>query len=141
MTDSNSAIDTNPSSQNATVAASWNAAAPVDISHQPTAVVPYNIMHQLSSVLHHLTNTIQAATPQQCLTHSMPDADNSTEALSDISEHQQHPTSALQNTPPAVISNSFAHHTSASMTTSGTSLPPVPPWIKEKIISGEFIDL
>jgi len=27
------------------------------------------------------------------------------------------------------------------MTTSGTSLPPVPPRIKEKIISGEFIEL
>jgi len=139
--DSCLAIDTDPSSQNATVDASWKAAAPVDVSHQPMVVVPHKVIHQLSSVLYHLTTTIQAATLQQHLTHSTPDADDSTEALSYVSEHQQNPTSALQDTPPTVVSNSYTHHTPASTTKSGTSLPPGPPRIKEKIISGEFIDL
>ena len=71
------------------------------------------------------------------------DSTPDTDALSEVSDKQQHnTTTSFSVMPPVVVNNTNAVcYTPLSATVPTVSLPPVPPRIKEKIISGEFIDL
>ena len=125
---------------------------PGDSSGLTSAMVPQEMIRQLSDVLTHLTNAIQVSDPPQA-TGSTPNSNNTTpegddstpdtDALSEVSDEQQHnTTSSFSVMPPAVVNNTNAVcYTPLSATVPTVSLPPVPPRIKEKIISGEFIDL
>ena len=125
---------------------------PGDSSHQTSAMVPQEMIRQLSDVLTHLTNAIQVLDSPQVtgstpnINNTTPEGDDSTpetDALSEVSdEQQQNTTISFSVMPPAVVNNTNAVcYTPLSTTMPNVSLPPVPPRIKEKIISGEFIDL
>ena len=125
---------------------------PGDSSRQTSAMVPQEMIRQLSDVLTHLTNAIQVSDPPQAtgstpnINNTTPEGDDSTpdtDALSEVSDEQQHNTiTSFSVMPPAVVNKTNAVcYTPLSATVPTVSLPPVPPRIKEKIISGEFIDL
>ena len=88
----------------------------------------------------------QATGSTPSINNTTPEGDDSTpdtDALSEVSDKQQHnTTTSFSVMPPAVVNNTNAVcYTPLSATVPTVSLPPVPPRIKEKIISGEFIDL
>ena len=118
---------------------------------------PQEVLCQLLNVQLQLTNTMQANASLPRNTDSTPvtpigndstqEADDSNDALSEASIEQQ------QTDPPANIPLATSSAVTLPATTStnvghvpqmGTqfdvSLPPVPPRVKEKIISGEFVD-
>ena len=124
---------------------------PGDSSRQTSAMVPQEMIRQLSDVLTHLTNAIQVSDPPQAtgstpnINNTTPEGDDSTsdtDALSEVSDEQHNTTTSFSVMPPAVVNNTNAVcYTPLSATVPTVLLPPVPPRIKEKIISGEFIDL
>ena len=118
---------------------------------------PQEVLCQLSNVLLQLTNTMQAnallprntdSTPVTPIANnSTQEADDSNDALSEASIEQQQ-TDPPANVPlstsstmtlPATTSTNVGH-VSQMGTRFDVSLPPVPPRVKEKIISGEFVD-
>ena len=124
---------------------------PGDSSRQTSAMVPQEMIRQLSDVLTHLTNAIQVSDPPQAtgstpnINNTTPEGDDSTsdtDALSEVSDEQHNTTTSFSVMPPAVVNNTNAVcYTPLSATVPTVLLAPVPPRIKEKIISGEFIDL
>ena len=135
---------------------------PANSSTQSTVVLaPQDVLCQLSNVLQQLTSTMQANAPLPYHTNSVhnattstPEADDLTDALSEASIQQQltHTPSSVtlpinRTLPGTVTATSNTRTLPGIVTTtnvatrSDVSLPPVPPRIKEKIISGEFVDL
>ena len=99
------------------------------------------LLGQLSSIVQQLTSAIQGNTPLPYNPVPIGDtnleADDPSDALSEVSIQQQQNYTAASAMPPTSVTTS----TVGQMLQPGTvSLPPVTPRIREKIISGEFID-
>ena len=102
---------------------------------------PNELLGQLSSIVQQLTSAIQGNTPLPYNPVPIGDtnleADDPSDALSEVSIQQQQNYTAASAMPPTSVTTS----TVGQMLQPGTvSLPPVTPRIREKIISGEFID-
>ena len=131
---------------------------PSNSSQNRGTFVPHEVLNQLSNALQHLTSSMQAnntpATgnaestriiedgtpndqPPLTVENSTPNVD-CTDALSEASG-QQPPGTSFGSTPLAVPT--YMGRTVLPGAHPDVSLPPVPPRTKEKIISGEFIDL
>ena len=131
---------------------------PTDSAQNREAFVPHEVLNQLSSALQHLTSSMQAdntpapgnaestrtvenstlnAVSPLIVENSTPNVDN-TDALSEVSG-QQLPGTLSSSTPTVVPT--YMSRTVLPGPHPDVSLPLVPPRMKEKIISGEFVDL
>ena len=102
---------------------------------------PNELLGQLSSIVQQLTSAIRGNTPLPynpvLIGDTNLDADDPSDALSEVSIQQQRNDTTASAMPPTSVTTS----TVGQMLQPGTiSLPPVTPRIRDKIISGEFVD-